>query len=232
MKLSITLIGLLIFTCVLILFFVLGRDSGSDALLTTRDPVLLKGSTVSDVNASNDADDYYRVIIENNIFRPLNWKPKQQTPAYTLHGTSVRVGGSSSTAYITDRKTGQFYAVQVGDKLFDFTVTEILPKQVKLRNADKSLILYISSISFLSGTSSGGDTSPRPPQEHILPQSSHSPLTHPLTTKDKDRQAWREAQKKHIAELKKMAEKLRVVSEKTRSRMQQHLEQSTSGNSQ
>lgn len=239
MKRLLTLISLLGIGCGITLF--LGRGRGSDALNTPKNPVLQMETVVqnvktqqrtppkhipiqkSDDKTSNDADDFYRFIIENNIFRPLNWKPAQQEPAYTLLGTAITPDGSTATAYITEQKTNQFYAVKVGDKIADATVTEILPKQVKLNKDGKTLNLYMVSVPFLSRTRSSGSQSYRTPQPQpqVESKSSSSQRTQPRTAKDKERQTWRDAQKERIAELKKMAEKLRSVSEEERRRMQE-----------
>ncbi len=239
MKRLLTLISILGVGCGITLF--LGRGRGSDALNTPKASISQTGAVVqnvkthqrtplkqisiqkSDDKTSNDADDFYRIIIENNIFRPLNWKPAQQEPAYTLLGTAITPDGSTATAYITEQKTNQFYAVKVGDKIADATVTEILPKQVKLNKDGKTLNLYMVSVPFLSRTRSSGSQSYRAPQSQpqVESKSSSSQRTQSRSPKDKERQAWRDAQKERIAELKKMAEKLRSVSEKERRRMQE-----------
>lgn len=246
MKSSITLIGLLIISCGITLFLVLGRGRGSDALNTPKAPGQETGTAVqnaktyqrtplkpnatqqSDEKTSNNAEDFYRVIIENNIFRPLNWKPTQQEPAWTLLGTAITADNSTATAYITERKTNQFYAVEVGEKIGNTVVTAILPKQVTLDKDGKTLNLYMASVPFLSRTGSNRSSSYRPPQPQVISKSSTS---QPRTTKDKERQTWRDAQKERIAELKKMAEKLRAVSEEERRKMQGHFEQRANGNS-
>ncbi len=241
--------GLIAISCVITLFFVFGHGSGSD---TGNTRYVLISQTSDNVNdektnqqnlteqnpiqksedsPSNNPDDFYRVIIENNIFRPLNWKSTQQEPAFILLGTSTTQDGSTGTAYITERKTNHFYAVKVGEKIVNATVTEIQPKQVTLDKNGKTMHLYMASIPFLSRTRSSGDTSYRPPQQQTISKSSNTWYTQPLTEKDKDRQAWREAQKKRIAELKEMAEKLRTVSEQERRKMREYLGQRESGNS-
>lgn len=248
MKSSIILIGLLIISCGITLFLVLGRGRGSDVLNTPKASELetgtagqnaktyqrtpLKPNSIqkSDDKTSNDAEDFYHVILENNLFLPLNWKPTQQEPAYTLLGTAIMTDGSTATAYITDRKTNQFYTVKVGEKIDNATVTTILPKQVTLDKGGKTLNLYMASVPFLSRTGSNRSPAYRPPQPQ--PQViSKSSTSQPRTTKDKERQAWRDAQKERIAELKKMAVKLRAASEGERRKMREYLEQRASGNS-
>ncbi len=242
MKLSIVIIVLIAISCVITLFGVLGRGNGSgtqniryvlgpqtsdnfsDRETTQQKPTKQSPIQKSGDQPSNNPDDFYRFIIENNIFRPLNWKPTQQAPVFRLLGTRTTRDGSTETAYITDRKTNQFYAAKVGEKIGTATVTEIQRKQVTLDKNGKTMQLYMASSPFLSRTRSRGDTAYRPPQQRIIPKSSNSQRTQPLTAKDTERTAWREAQKKRIAELKEMAEKLRTVSEQERRKMQEHFE--------
>ncbi len=174
---------------------------------------------------SHDPEDYYRVIIENNIFRPLNWKPAQEEPNYTLLGTATTPDSKASTAYITERKTNQYYAVKVGEKIGDAIVKEIQPKQVTLDKDGKMLRLSMVSVPFLRGDGSRSHPSYRAPQPQVVSKSSNSERAPPRATKDQERQAWREAQKKHIAELRERAEKLRTVSEQERRKMQEYIEQ-------
>ena len=192
-----------------------------------RTPLKQKTIQKSDDKISSDADDFYQVIIENNIFRPLNWKPTQQEPAYILLGTATTEDSSTATAYITDRKTHQFYAVKVGEKIVDATVTEILPKQITLEKGGKTSNLYMASVPFLSRTHSNRSSSypSLSPQPHVTSQRRNLSTR---SAKDKERQAWRDAQKERIAELKEMAEKLRAVSAEERRRMREHLERGNS----
>ncbi len=84
--------------------------SDADIVSVTRArplPTLSKGEESQGV----DPEAFYQAIIDNNIFRRLNWQPPQRESAYTLLGTAVATDGSSATAYIQERKSGQFYAV-------------------------------------------------------------------------------------------------------------------------
>lgn len=234
MKRALTLISLLGIGFGITLLSLFGHGQGS-AVLTpslidnteTHQKPLLKQGTFKNSNdkVSNDPEDYYRVIIENNIFRPLNWKPIEQPPAYILLGTSISIDGDNVTAYITERESEQFYTVTVGEKIGNATVTEILPKQVVLDQVGKTVTLYMSSIPFLSRTRGSRSTAYRNPPPQIIPKSSNSQRTQPQTAKHTERQAWREAQKKRIAELREKAEKLRTVSEQERRKMQEYIEQ-------
>ncbi|RKU14278.1 hypothetical protein C6501_08395 [Candidatus Poribacteria bacterium] len=79
-----------------------------------------------------DPDAFYQTIIDNNIFRPLNWKPPQREPVYILLGTAIATDGNTAAAYIQERKSDQFHVVTVGDSLGESTVQKITPKRVTL----------------------------------------------------------------------------------------------------
>ena len=78
-------------------------------------------------------DAYYQIIIDNNIFRPLNYKPPQREQGYTLLGTTIATDGNTGTAYILERKPpGQLRKVKVGDALGESIVQKITPRRVTL----------------------------------------------------------------------------------------------------
>ena len=98
-----------------------------------------------------DPDSFYQTIIDNNIFRPLNWKPTQKASAYRLLGTTIPSNGDTATAYIQERQSGQLYSVKVGDPLGESTVQNITSKRVILttKNGNTST-LSISGNVFLN----------------------------------------------------------------------------------
>lgn len=50
-------------------------------------------------------DAYYQFVIDNNIFRPLGWKPTKKPPNYSLIGTAVSENTEESQAFIVNRQT-------------------------------------------------------------------------------------------------------------------------------
>ena len=104
----------------------------------------------SEVLHQSDPDTFYQTIIDNNIFRPLNWKPPQRVSAYELLGTVIATDGSSATAYIQERKSNQFSAVSLGQKVGKMTVETITSKQVTLTQNSESLTLAMSNSQFLN----------------------------------------------------------------------------------
>ena len=94
--------------------------------------------------------DFYQTIIDNNIFRPLNWKPVQQTPDYKLLGTTINTDNTHKTAYIIDTKSNQFHKVTTGDPIRDATVQNITAKRVTLNINKGELILTLNDNTFLN----------------------------------------------------------------------------------
>lgn len=97
-----------------------------------------------------DPDAFYQTIIDNNIFRPLDWEPVQHESTYRLLGTAIATDGSSAKAYIQERKSDRFYAVSVGEQVGKMTVKTITSKWVTLTQNGESLTLAISSVPFLN----------------------------------------------------------------------------------
>ena len=93
----------------------------AEAALVKRDEKRARLSKQTDTQQV-DPDAFYQTIIDNNIFRPLNWKPPQRESAYTLLGTAIAADGSTATAYIQERESKQFHAVTLGDQIGDMTV--------------------------------------------------------------------------------------------------------------
>ncbi len=112
----------------------------------------------NDSNASSSTD-YYRVIVDNNIFRPLGWRPPRQEPEYTFIGTSVSTDGSKLEGYILERRSNKFYTAVIGDKIGDAVVTDIKQKQIILDKDGEVITLKAGNMQFLQGGSSRGGSS-------------------------------------------------------------------------
>ncbi len=118
-----------------------------------------------------DPDAFYQTIIDNNIFRLLNWKPPQRESAYTLLGTAIAADGSTATAYIQERESNRFYAVSVGQQVGEMTVKTITPKRVTLTQNGKSLTLAMSNSNFLNYRS---NQSMPPRQDYTTPRTTNA----------------------------------------------------------
>lgn len=107
---------------------------------------------------SNDNSDFYQVIIDNNLFRPLGWKPPNKEPEYTLLGTAIDPLGNHSKAYVLERRSEVFHTVRIGDSVGDMVIEEIEDKKIVLDKDGKSITLRTRDIEFLK---TGGSSSSR-----------------------------------------------------------------------
>ena len=99
---------------------------------------------------------FYKVIIDNNLFRPLGWTPPNNEPAYSLIGTAVGVDGAVSQATLLEKRSNRYHFVTIGTKLGDITVKDIQAKQITLENAGKPITLKAGELQFLT-TARGGE---------------------------------------------------------------------------
>lgn len=106
---------------------------------------------------SNDNSDFYNVIIEYNIFRPLGWKPPNEEPEYTLLGTVIDTLGIHSKAYVLEKRSDRFHTFKIGDSVGDMVIREIEDKKIVLDKDGESITMRTRDIEFLKtgGSSSG-----------------------------------------------------------------------------
>ncbi len=98
---------------------------------------------------SANGDAFYQVIIDNNLFRPLGWRPPTPKPKYILIGTVIATDATQHTkAFIVERQSGQLHIVSVNDRIGEQAVKEIAAKQVILQRDDQELRLQIEHTPF------------------------------------------------------------------------------------
>ncbi len=108
---------------------------------------------------SDDNSDYYQVIVDNNLFRPLGWKPPHEETAYTLIGTAIDPNGNQSEAFVLEKSSNQFYVVGIGETVGDMVVTDIDQKEVSLvslNNDGETITLSSGNVQFLSNDGERG----------------------------------------------------------------------------
>lgn len=105
-------------------------------------------SKTGDDPAVCDLDSYYDVIIENNIFRPLGWRPPARIIPYELISTiTYPLYSKKRPTAILKQTTGQqTHFVSIGDKLNDTLVVDIAPKKVVLDVSGERITLKVSSV--------------------------------------------------------------------------------------
>ena len=110
----------------------------------------------SSSSKSNEKSDFYQVIIDNNLFRPLGWKPPNKEPEFSLVGTTIDTIGNNSEAFVVENRSNQFYIVGVGDEIGDAVIKEIEDRKVTLYKNGEMITLNSGSMGFLK---SGGSPS-------------------------------------------------------------------------
>ena len=79
--------------------------------------------------------DFYRTIVQNNLFHPLGTRSEPRASQYRLLGTTTPPDGSiGGTAFLqhTDATDKGIIAVTLGKRLGAATVVDIQPKQITL----------------------------------------------------------------------------------------------------
>ena len=105
-------------------------------------------TTISTSHAGDFQDsDFYRTIIDNNLFRPLGWRPARPQEPYRLIGTILPTDGKTDAQAILQTTQGNTtYTVTRGDTLdADTTITNIQPKQVTLEKAEQQRTLNLNA---------------------------------------------------------------------------------------
>ena len=94
--------------------------------------------------------DFYRTIIDNNLFRPLGWIPPRPQEPYRLLGTIIPTNAKSPPKAIIQNTVGnQTHIITIGDTLdTDTLVTDIQTKHVTLKKNGQPRQLTLKS-SFL-----------------------------------------------------------------------------------
>ena len=93
---------------------------------------------------------FYRVIVENNLFRPLGWQVPRREPKYALIATLIESHGKMAKALLMENASKQTYYVATGEQVGEATVEKIESRQVSLNISGKILILKVPSTQFLN----------------------------------------------------------------------------------
>ena len=95
--------------------------------------------------------DFYRVIIDNNLFRPLGWTPPRPQELYRLLGTIIPTDAKTPPKAIIQNTVGnQTHIVTIGDTLGkDTHVTDIQSKRVILEKAGQQRTLTLNTTPLL-----------------------------------------------------------------------------------
>lgn len=91
--------------------------------------------------------DFYRTIIDNNLFRPLGWTPLRPVEPYRLLGTILSTDEKTPPQAILQSTAGnQTHIVSIGSTLDAATkIVDIQPKQVTLDRRGQQRILKLEA---------------------------------------------------------------------------------------
>jgi flagellar biosynthesis/type III secretory pathway M-ring protein FliF/YscJ len=137
---------LLVYLVVSLLLFILQSNQ------TRAHDDLLERSRTNQERANLQFDrnrDFYRVIVENNLFRPLGWRAPKRESEYALIATWIESRGETAKALLMERRSKQTYYVALGERDGNATIENIESKQVNLNISGKIVILKVPSTQFL-----------------------------------------------------------------------------------
>ena len=101
--------------------------------------------------SAESGEEYYKVIVDNNLFRPLGWRPPNNKPRYALIGTWISSNSMIAKALILEQRSNQTYYVSIGEKVGEATVESIKSDQVSLDLSGDIKMVKSESMQFLSG---------------------------------------------------------------------------------
>ena len=95
---------------------------------------------------------FYKIIIDNNLFRPLGWTPPNNEPSYSLVSTAVDSdsNGVISQATLLERRSNRYHFVTIGTELDGMIVKDIQDKRVIMDKAGETVTLRTGDLQLLS----------------------------------------------------------------------------------
>lgn len=120
------------------------------------------------------SETYYSTIIENNLFRPLGWRPSVPREPYRLLGTKLATDANTPPQAILQSTAGQTtYIVSIGEKIDASTeVVSIESKQVTLSTNGEQRTLRLNTALYLNLS---------PARRHPI-RTTHTPTPAPIRT--------------------------------------------------
>ena len=121
-----------------------------------------------------DSETYYSTIIDNNLFRPLGWRPPVPREPYRLLGTKLATDANTPPQAILQSTAGQTtYIVSIGENLDVSTeVVSIESKAVTLSSNGQQRTLRLNTALYLN---------PSPARRHPI-RTTHTPTPAPIRT--------------------------------------------------
>ncbi len=178
------------------------------------------GQQRSSTSDSKGNQDFYKMIVDNNLFRPLGWRPPNREPEYAFIGTRTDQTGTFSEAYFSEQRSNQFFRAKVGDKVGEVVVKEIEEKKITLDKNGETITLRRENSPFLS---SGSRRSPSRSESSNRDQNNNSNASKSSDKEAAMKNAREDAEKRMREEMMKRAQEMRRrfegASREQRSRM-------------
>ena len=146
--------SILIASFLLLLIFTFGaflyQKNNTQPKSSTNTPIQITPSNQQNIKSirkkskhtdSKNSDEFYKPIIDNNIFRRLGWKPPKKPVEFILYGTASTEDENNSKAFIYETQSKRLHTVKVGDMIGKAKITEIHEKQVKIKKDGKEIKL-------------------------------------------------------------------------------------------
>ena len=111
------------------------------------------GQPRSSTSDSKGNQDFYKMIVDNNLFRPLGWRPPNREPEYAFISTRVDPTGTFAEAYFSEQRSNQLHSAKVGDKVGEVVVKEIESKKITLDKNGETITLRRGNSPFLNSGS-------------------------------------------------------------------------------
>lgn len=121
-------------------------------------PAKMEETLVPDRQNQNDNEaDYYKVIVAQNLFRPLGSGAEKKGPSFGLLGTVIaKSEGEVDRALIMNYQSNRSAYVAEGEKIGEATVEEIESRSVKLLHKGEMVNFSIQSVQFIGAKGGGG----------------------------------------------------------------------------
>ena len=98
---------------------------------------------VSPTRPAGTGDDFYQVIITNNLFRPLGYRKPSPPPPYQLIATVIDREHGNNRALLRRNKGGRMYYAEVGEVFGGAKVERIERRSVTLLIDGKSMKFHL-----------------------------------------------------------------------------------------
>ena len=115
----------------------------------------------SKTKSTPSQSNFYKVIVDNNLFRPLGYKKSKSDPAFQLIATLIDREKGESKALIQSNKDRKIHYVRIGEAFAGAKVKKIEPFKVTLFHDGKSQEFSISRGNLIGKVGGGGPSRPQ-----------------------------------------------------------------------